>query len=159
MMLVFKYSKGFSLLEVLIAMLLAAIALLGLAAAQLRALQNVSNSLQSTYASIELQNVVERIWPQLCALQGGVTANGVNQTFTLADYTLSNYAISLQIELTANQIPDFSVSPYISGGVNPPQSIALTASWEDYRMDDQTLNTVELVSSFPWLVNGNPDGC
>ncbi len=155
-----KHTQGFSLLEVLIAMLLAAIALLGLAAAQLRALQHVSSSLQFTYASLELQNVVERVWPQLCALQGGTLATGgAAQSFALENFVLANYAMSLQISLTAAQLPDFATAPYITGGVNPPTSLALTATWEDFRLADQTLNTVDLVSSFPWLMNGNPDGC
>lgn len=155
-----KEAKGFSLLEVLIAMLLAAIALLGLAAAQLRALQNVSSSLQFTYASLELQNTIERIWPQLCTLQGGSSANGNTPPFALSNFLLADYAMSLQIRLTDNTVPDFSLSPYIPGGVNTPLSLSLTAEWQDFRLDDdQSLNSVELVSSFPWLRNGNPDGC
>lgn len=153
-------SHGFSLLEVLIAMLLAAIALLGLAAAQLKALQNVSASLQHTYASLELQNVVERIWPELCSLQNGSTANGAAAQFTLAHYTPAVTAMSLQISLKDNAAPDFTVSPYASSPTALPINITLRANWTDHRLDaDQSLNIVELNSSFPWLRNGNPDGC
>lgn len=156
----FNNVKGFSLLEVLIAMLLAAIALLGLAAAQLKALQYVSSSLQLTYAGLELQNVVERIWPQLCQLQGGSTAGGAPLNFTLNDFVAENYAMSLQITLTDNALPDFTTPPYTNTGVTSPLSLSLSASWQDFRLDnDQSLNSLELVSSFPWLINGNPDGC
>lgn len=153
-------SHGFSLLEVLIAMLLAAIALLGLAAAQLKALQNVSASLQHTYASLELQNVVERIWPELCSLQNGSTANGTALPFSLSRYLPTATAMSLQISLNENAVPDFTVSPYVSSPTAMPINITLRASWTDHRLDaDQSLNLVELNSSFPWLRNGNPDGC
>ena len=54
---------GFSLVEVLIAILLVAIGLLGLAAAQVKTLQYASSSLQQTVASIQAQNVIERLWP------------------------------------------------------------------------------------------------
>jgi type IV pilus assembly protein PilV len=64
-----KLQKGFTLLEVMIAVVVAGIALLGLAAAQLKSLQYATNSFNYTVSLIQAQNTIEQIWPHLCTLQ------------------------------------------------------------------------------------------
>jgi type IV pilus assembly protein PilV len=66
-----RVNSGFSLIEVLVSMLIASIALLGLGAAQLKSLQLATNSLDYTVSLIQGQNAIERIWPNVCALQKG----------------------------------------------------------------------------------------
>ncbi|CAH9054910.1 hypothetical protein PSECIP111854_01470 [Pseudoalteromonas sp. CIP111854] len=61
--------KGFSLVEVLVSMLVASIALLGLAATQLKSLQYATNSFEYTVSLILGQNAMERVWSQLCVIQ------------------------------------------------------------------------------------------
>lgn len=50
-------------------MLIASIALLGLAATQLRALQYATNSFDYTVALVQGQNAMEKIWSRLCDIQ------------------------------------------------------------------------------------------
>ena len=55
-------SKGFSLLEVLIAVLIIAFGLLGMAALQLKTVQNSHSAYQRTLASIIALDASERLW-------------------------------------------------------------------------------------------------
>lgn len=145
-------AQGFSLVEVLVAFVVAAIALLGLAATQFKALQFASSSVQYTVASIEASNIVERIWPQLCTFQKN--GNVANQTLLLNTEAsgLYNY-----------QVPtfDFTRQPYTAGGtVVAPADFVLSISWSDARLADSAqVNRLEFVASFPWLLNGNDEGC
>jgi type IV pilus assembly protein PilV len=144
---------GFSLVEVLVAMLLVAIGLLGLAAAQIKTLQYASSSLQQTVASIQAQNVIERIWPQLCQLQQGTL--------------LFNDALKAQLKPDPNLDPagysatipayDFTVSPLASAAVLPMLPVSI--GWVDHRQTDQQSQSLDIAAGFPWLRNGNPAGC
>ena len=64
-------TKGFTLIEVLIALLVSNIALLGLAAGQLKSLQYATNSFNYTVSLIQANNAAERIWADICMLQDG----------------------------------------------------------------------------------------
>ncbi|AXY44282.1 type IV pilus modification protein PilV [Halomonas sp. JS92-SW72] len=63
------FQKGFTLLEVLIAILVLSFGLLGLAAMQLNALQSAHFSYQGTIANLAAKDVKERIWAKLLELQ------------------------------------------------------------------------------------------
>lgn len=52
-------------------MLVAGLALLGLAVTQLKSLQFASNSFDYTMSLIQGQNAIERIWVRTCRLQSG----------------------------------------------------------------------------------------
>ncbi len=69
-----KANQGFTIVEVMIAMALSSIALLGLALAQLKSLQYATNSFNYTVSLIQANNAVERTWVNLCDLQTGDTA-------------------------------------------------------------------------------------
>ena len=56
---------GFSLLEVLIAVLVVSIGMLGVSAMQLKGLQSSSHSYQRTLASVAAQDAIERLWIEL----------------------------------------------------------------------------------------------
>ncbi|WP_372761660.1 prepilin-type N-terminal cleavage/methylation domain-containing protein [Pseudoalteromonas sp.] len=129
-------NNGFSLLEVMIAMVVASVGLLGLAAAQLKSLQYITNSFNYTVSIIEANNVVERIWPHLCELQQSNPSlyNDANFRNYLAP---QNTAYSLT--LPANFSNDLNVA----------------VSWEDKRLTDNLENRVVLTGSFPQL----PPGC
>lgn len=58
-------AAGFSLLEVLIAVLIIAFGLLGMAALQLKTLQNGHSAYQRTLASIIAMDASERLWMNL----------------------------------------------------------------------------------------------
>jgi len=147
---------GFTLMEVLVAMLIAALALLGLAASQVRAIQFSYSSLQQTIASIEANNVLERLWPELCALQGGRTATTAGgNPLDINRYQLPAGAQipDLQLQWPANY--RFNLSPY--DGPVPP--LLLQVRWQDPRQGDAQTDQLSLKASFPWLINGNDAGC
>jgi type IV pilus assembly protein PilV len=60
-----RWSQGFSLLEVLIAVLVIAIGLLGMAALQLKTVQNSHSAFQRTLASVIAMDASERLWINL----------------------------------------------------------------------------------------------
>lgn len=147
-----KACRGLSLIEVLIAMLLVAIGLLGLAAAQIKTMQFASSSLQQTIASIQLQNAIERIWPDLCRLQQGNLIYDAKYKTTLAP-DISVDPAGYQVEFPAF---DFKQSPLTTQAV---PLFALTVQWQDRRQRDQTAHQLDINTGFPWLRNGNPTGC
>lgn len=59
--------KGFTLTEVLVALLVLSIGLLGLAGLQLRALQHTHSSYQRTLVNIQALDMAERMWTHLAA--------------------------------------------------------------------------------------------
>jgi type IV pilus assembly protein PilV len=149
--------QGFSLIEVLIAMVLASFGLLGLASAQLKALQYAGSSLSYTVATIQAQNAVERIWPELCALQQGGTAFDADFMATLqpqADMDPPGFEIDFEDFA-------FDISPYQAPPAAPVAlpMLQLSVRWRDRRLNDDDANIMDVQSSFPWLRNGNPTGC
>lgn len=58
-------ARGFSLIEALVAVLVLALGLLGVAAMQLKALQSSHVSFQRTVATMAAQDAVERLWVDL----------------------------------------------------------------------------------------------
>lgn len=131
-----KQQAGFSLLEVMISVVIAGIALLGLAAAQLKSLQYATNSFHYTVSLVQAQNTLERLWPHICELQ---TANP--NLFNDAKFRAS----------LAPQISDYTlVLP-----ANYSNEMQLTVSWVDERIeqvDPQSLeNQITLNASYPEL--------
>lgn len=145
--------RGFSLVEVLVAMLLVAIGLLGLAAAQIKTLQYASSSLQQTVASIQAQNVIERIWPDLCRLQQGTQPFDDDFKAQLQpDPNLDPAGYTATIAAY-----DFKVSPLTAAAILPMLPVSI--SWTDRRQTDQQSQSLDIAAGFPWLRNGNPAGC
>ena len=90
--------QGFTLLELLIAVVIASISVLGLAYTQTKSLQYARSSSQYTRASIEASNTVEEIWDSLCEFQNGTKALN---TLTLADsFTRTFTPTSFDNEMT-----------------------------------------------------------
>lgn len=58
-------TSGFTLLEVLVALLVLSIGLLGLAGLQLRALQYSHSGYQRTLVNLQAQDLIERMWTHL----------------------------------------------------------------------------------------------
>lgn len=61
-------SRGFSLLEALIAVVILSVGLLGVAAMQLKSLQFSQNSYQRSVAISQANDAVERLWAGICSL-------------------------------------------------------------------------------------------
>lgn len=67
-----KRSRGFTLIEVLITMLVISIGVLGVAATQLQSLQFAHSSFQRSVAVLQASDLAERLWAGLCDLPGGL---------------------------------------------------------------------------------------
>lgn len=134
-----KPQSGFSLLEVMLSVVIAGIALLGLATAQLKSLQYATNSFNYTVSLVQAQNTIERIWPHVCQLQ---TTNpdlfkDVNFRASLEPQTV-DYTLTLPEEFSTQ--------------------MQVVVSWHDERLkqtDPQALeNQITLNASYPDLSGG-----
>lgn len=77
-------SKGFTLIEALVAILVLSIGLLGIAGMQLKALQSSHVSFQRTIASLAAQDAGERLWVEL-GLHGRRCPNPNSEYFEETD--------------------------------------------------------------------------
>lgn len=129
-----KQQAGFSLLEVMISVVIAGIALLGLAAAQLKSLQYATNSFHYTISLVQAQNTLERFWPHICQLQ--TTNPGL--------FNDAGFRASL-----APQVGDYTLTL----PANYSNEMQLTVSWVDERIeqvDSQNQeNQITLNASYP----------
>lgn len=65
----FRYScRGFLMIEVMVTMVILAVGLLGAAALQARSMQYAYASAQRTIATIQANDLVERLWANACKL-------------------------------------------------------------------------------------------
>lgn len=72
-----KQQRGVALLEALITMVVVSVGLLGVAALQLKSLQFSYGSYQRTLASVQANDLVERLWANLCVLSDDTQRNAV----------------------------------------------------------------------------------
>ncbi|KPV95936.1 hypothetical protein AN214_01935 [Pseudoalteromonas sp. P1-9] len=124
-----KYTNqvGFSLVEVMVALIVSSFALLGMAAGQLQSLKYASNSFDYTLSLLQANNAVEQTWVNLCDLQKG------NVVF--ADVTPDAQFNKYTIDFENNFNSDF---------------FRVGVSWSDKRINDNNLaNRVEIEASFP----------
>mgnify|MGYP000117485386 CR=1 FL=1 len=115
-------NQGFSLVEVLIAIALSTIALLGLALGQLRSLQYANNSFDYTVSLIQANNAVERTWVNLCDLQNNTTPY---------DAAFINNISPNNAEIIGYNM---AVTPAPAAGFN--NNLNITVSWNDNRLTD-----------------------
>ena len=127
-----KKQAGFSLLEVMISVVIAGIALLGLAAAQLKSLQYASNSFHYTVSLIQGQNTIERLWPHVCEIQKTDPALFQDATFR---ESLKPQVNDYQLTIPASYSNDMQIN----------------VGWVDKRMTDNAENQISLNASFPDL--------
>ena len=73
------HTSGFTLIEILIALLVLSIGLLGLAAVQFQSLQNSQASYERSMATMQARDLVERLWAGICDLydEDGTLVPGV----------------------------------------------------------------------------------
>lgn len=134
-----KQQTGFSLVEVMIAMFVSCVALLALAAGQLKSLQYANNSFQYTVALIQANNAVERVWADACDLQHG--AKAFDQAYidnTLAP-DIAGYSMAL-IGTAANAFNN---------------NFTINVSWTDERINNENQaindNQININAAFPQL--------
>jgi len=133
-----SHNKGFTLIEVLIALIVSSIALLGLASGQLKSLQYATNSFNYTVSLIQANNVVEKIWADICVLQSGDLA------FDQA------YISNLQPEFDAYTLEFEDVE-----AGNFKNNFTIKVKWDDERMTDGLDSQIAINAAFPQL----PDKC
>lgn len=83
-----KRSFGFTLLEILVALIILSIGLLGVAALQLQSVQNSHASYERSIASLQARDLVERMWAGICSLylpNGNIRPNGEAPILTAWD--------------------------------------------------------------------------
>lgn len=119
-------APGFALLEVMIAMLVGAVALLGLGTLQLKTLQAAYSSLDYTIATIHANNLVEGVWSNLCANQ----ASGAVYTSTV-----QSWRQTLPSGISASVATSFS------------SSAVYQLTWNDARQSDN--NSLSLQVTYP----------
>ncbi|MBD1584283.1 type IV pilus modification PilV family protein [Pseudoalteromonas sp. S16_S37] len=132
-------SKGFSLIEVMVSLVIASIALLGLAATQLRTLQYATNSFDYTVSLIQGQNAMERIWSRLCVIQHDDPTLFQDQTFR--DWLLPSQAMRSTFTVSVPQ--------------TYKDEMVITVSWIDERMKTNIdgANQVTLNATFMSLLS------
>ncbi len=126
---------GFSLVEVLIALVISSIALLGLAAGQLQSLKYATNSFNYTLSLVQANNAIERTWINLCQLQKGEL--DYNVAFGNANFTP-------QIDLYA-----LTPTPEVDNVFN--NSLNITVSWQDARMADPNDSVIRVNANYPQI--------
>ena len=131
--------RGFSLIEVMIAMFVSCVALLSLAAGQLKSLQYASNSFQYTVALIQANNAVERVWADACDLQHGVKAFDQTYIDDVLAPDVSGYSMTL-IGTAANAFNN---------------NFTINVSWVDERVNNENPaindNQININAAFPQL--------
>ncbi len=134
--------SGFSLLEVMIALVVSNVALLGLVAGELKSLQYAQNSFQYTVSLIHVNNAVEHILNDVCKLKSNTQKfnNAYADSLSPSD---PNYTLSFDVaDLVPAEADDLL-----------PESLTVYMSWVDNRMDDY-LNKVAITANFPPVVDG-----
>lgn len=85
-------TRGFSLLEVLVTLIVVSIGLLSIAQLQARALQYSYASLQRTVATVQVNDLIERMWTGLCEES---TVDGTeNGTPIFPDHILTQWRVA-----------------------------------------------------------------
>ena len=135
-----RISRGFSLLEVVVSLLLAGLMLLGLAATQLKSLQFASNSFHYTMALIHGQNAIDRMWPILCQLQHQNSSLDSANNPLVASLNPDDPNFSLQLPAAFSQ------------------EMQITVSWADERMTNPAENQISLLASFPAVADDCTSG-
>ncbi len=126
---------GFSLVEVLIALAISSIALLGLAAGQLQSLKYATNSFNYTLSLVQANNAIERTWVNLCPLQKGEL--DYNVAYRDANFT--------------PQIPLYTLTPTPEVGQVFNNSLNIAVSWQDARMADANDSIIRVNATYPQI--------
>lgn len=101
-------NKGFTLIEVLITLVVLSIALLGVGVLQVKALQYSYASYQRSVATLQANDLVERLWSGMCALPGSKDTI-VSEWVTSNTNSLPNWSGSLAYDATGN-IPIYTIT-------------------------------------------------
>ncbi|MBQ4813732.1 prepilin-type N-terminal cleavage/methylation domain-containing protein [Pseudoalteromonas luteoviolacea] len=138
--------KGFSLIEVMVSIVIAGVALLGLAGAQLKSLQFANNSFYYTIALVNGQNAIERMWNELCHFEHTNRYLLLKDNPRVANLQPKDTRFTLKIQPDKYNDKDFT--PLIS----ERRDVKFEVSWHDSRVsDNRALNQITLVASYVYV--------
>lgn len=130
-----KNQQGFTLFEVLISMFIAGVAVLGLVMLELNILRSSQSSFNYTIATIEANTLVDKVWRNLCAIDGA--GNPVANTYS-ALYT------KWKSDLVSS---DFIGVTSSANSTNVILNDRVIVSWDD--KVDTAMNSVTLNVQYP----------
>jgi type IV pilus assembly protein PilV len=157
--------NGFSLLEVMVSMLIAGLALLGLAATQLKSLQFANNSFDYTISLIQGQNAIERLWVRLCDVQTNkidVTAPEFMALLGPAPSISHRYSLKSIVITPSSKPADVVQSTEMTFTVSWIDKRSIELGQTEYDMVDQvSLNTsyIQLSPHVPATASVPESGC
>ena len=140
-----KKNAGFTLIEAMIAISIASIALLGLAAGQMKSLQYAQSSFQYTVALIHANNTIDRIWGDICFLSN--TPTNFNDAYKTELAPIDPAVNYTQTFTLTNAAGSATVSDFVT-------SFTVNVAWTDNRMTDDLSNSISLNASFPTVQTG-----
>ena len=126
----FKNKSGFTLIEMLVTMPILSVALLGIGMLQVKALQYSYASYQRSLATIQSNDLVERLWAGMCALP-------TSRDSIAAEWVATN----------TNSLPTWSGTlVYDASGTLPIYTI--TVSWQDSKIKYTSTDTTQATQTF-----------
>lgn len=126
-----KQQAGLSLIEVLIATIVAVVALLGLGLLEMKMLQASQSSFHYTVSTIRANELVDNIWLKLCTVQTNP------DTYTSV------------VNTWKNALPDSYSVTSGSPGTSFALSTEIKLTWTDSRINEADNNQVTLLANFP----------
>ncbi|MFY0992110.1 type IV pilus modification protein PilV [Halomonas sp. C05BenzN] len=128
-------SRGFTLIEALIAVLVLSLGLLGVAAMQLKAVQSAHLSYHRSIATLAAQDVVERLWVEL----GEAPPNCPDASLVNGTGTESWHAEWI------NHLPNLSSTPVAKVGCE----YTITVDWDDARFSGENVSQLIYIVRLP----------
>ena len=134
-----KLTAGFSLLEVLISVVVVAFGVLGMAALQLKTLQNSHSGLQRTLASVIALDAAERLWGNM-AMNTPLTAAEIQALW------LTHWRLTTDNRQTLPGLTGTIVAP-----TAPATNYTITVSWTENRFGNS-----DVASQFVYSIDLYP---
>ncbi|MFP4278042.1 MAG: type IV pilus modification protein PilV [Wenzhouxiangella sp.] len=113
-------SRGFSLIEVLVALLVLTMGILGITSLQTLTLKHSHSSFQRTVAVVQANDLVERLWAEICELPGN--GDDIRDEWRLAHQNGDLDQWQGELEL-------------VSSSGETPFRYEITINWTDARLD------------------------
>lgn len=144
-------SRGFTLIEALVALLVLTIGLLGLAMMQVKAMKSSHVAYQRSIATIAAQDMVERLWVELgrgapastVCPEGTATVAGSSPSETILDQWHDEWDDALPGLIKDS---DTSTGTVVKDGLIACKYV-ITVEWTDDRFGDEDVSNIVYVAS------------
>lgn len=137
-------TKGFTLLEALVALVVLSVGLLGIAAMQLKAIQSSHVSYNRSIATLAAQDAIERLWAEFGnpVTAGSNTGDCPLPSVVSADWR-ANWSSLLPLLTEGEQV---SIESPVDGD---SCKYAITVAWSDERFTGEDVSTLLYVVKLP----------